>query len=1390
MANPVITLINSYAQGTGVFPQPKESVVDINFNFTADNNCNVTAEFSVNNGSNYFNAVLHNDGNGQNYAPGTSKTIYIDVAKSIAAAAVAPLTWTQFKVRLKATDRVTSAVSSVVTAAGTITVKGNRPTITSFNMALWVGQALANAAPFSFIGKDFNASNVLVDLIQQDLTHTMRTSTSLADLDPGTVLSFDPYNEFGAFNFGAQAEGAYAVYIKIYDQFYNASDVSSWSTYLQRNAPQNTVVKVTGSTGSNDYTGIKIASDSSFAPDRSVKVEVAAKSTTASIPLSFQILTSSDVELTSNVGITFSLTSANAVQTLFLTTNRSSPSSDNFNRDQNMTIAVQFTDAAGNITVVSQTIRLNTRVYTTLNKPLRRADAQYRPLLKYVNGSGQEVVVPQTVVLSSERVRSWNDTYYPTSHGYPTDASGVIDLGAVLADSNLVAGIPTVNYDPVLLEPDPDNESSFLLVTDEDNRPLTDIWTTDGTKNYSNMESDSVLNPRYWVLDNTGYGDIQLEFERFDLDPNHFGPPFNRQCPYRGDVLVVYDANAAGALVLDPSTTTPTYRLGDTTKLKEVAAFTGQGVNVMNLTNGTMAGANANGGFISSAFVNMPKLVMMLFTDYSGTASGFRLKSGKGRDKVFSNYDVDYTNGQMWIHLHSTLSNDGSKGASDTTEKRLYYDYIANAPVVNVETGDVVFNASPSPSGGIGPWVDVDWSYYNYDDGTLPGVNTYVASNDDFVDYYDAPIYVIPADVPGYLNMRGVVGTGINTPDTVALSPTGDFDIRVKCALDDWTPAALAAVAAKYTATGGIQSWYFAVTTTGLLQLVWIESGGTSRTATSAAATGFVDGSTGWVRAKLNVSNGGQYTVDFYYSTDGVKWSHAGASVIGVTGVTSVFDSTAAVEVGSRAGNTLSNAIGKFYKMEFRSGIDKNLLISPANFEDPVWVDSGTTHTSGEVDFFGGNTAMLLRPTSANVSHANFSLQAIRGGTVQTFGWSCYVKPAGYTTGTLQATGLNGSNGGYCHFNTQALTVNLVPFGTGSLTNGTIAAVGNGWYRITFLGSIGSDNWVLFGLYPSTNAAYVGDPTKGIYWGNPMVEEGGVVTSYERDGVGGTVVANPDFTQIAQAATSNYYDGVGNLWTTVGTVTLVPTDNADIIPSAPLKAQLYETAAQGRIVSSMAWDKDRGTVEITPSGASPSGRRLSASYSNHTFTRLSNDGFGDLTFRDKIIVPDVISQFPDFTYTDVKIVNEGNADLQDMQVKFVPRGYDTNNDGNVVLTGDAVVDQVLDINRPWDVQKGTKEETYEKMAMAIRPTYDFNAALSKSDGGSSDGLQPNATAVAILSTWQNRSYGVLDARGKAFGRVVWVLGGSAGTSYPASVSSGEKRCALEVSGKYYSSLLI
>ena len=47
-----------------------------------------------------------------------------------------------------------------------------------------------------------------------------------------------------------------------------------------------------------------------------------------------------------------------------------------------------------------------------------------------------------------------------------------------------------------------------------------------------------------------------------------------------------------------------------------------------------------------------------------------------------------------------------------------------------------------------------------------------------------------PPQIENTLRLPGLSGNYLSTPDTAATSVTGDIDIRVKVALDDWTPSA------------------------------------------------------------------------------------------------------------------------------------------------------------------------------------------------------------------------------------------------------------------------------------------------------------------------------------------------------------------------------------------------------------------------------------------------------------------------------------------------------------------------------------------------------------------------------------------------------------------------
>lgn len=983
--SPVINTINVLQQGTGQSYLPKQSVIEIEVNFSTTGNvpANFLVELSLDNGSSWHTATLHAAANGLNVVPPSifgQSMILIDVAQTWTNLSLTPGNYGSAKVRLTAT--ASSLNSTPFVSAQTCTIKSTLPVVTFLSMTNWIGQQQAFNAPVTLNATDDTGGG---QVAISDFTHLARWSLNASDVGPGTSLPFNAYATTEDVNVANGNTGPITIYFRVYDQYYNASALASVQTNLQLTSPSNCIVKITGTQNNQDYTGVTINSDGTFTPNRAVTVNVACTSTTVGIPLSFQILSSSNVEQRANIGVNYSLIPINAQQTLYLTTNPSNPTADNFNADATCTISVTFSDAAGNSTTVNQTIRLNTRVYQTTFKPLRHASGAYTPKLHYISSGGVDTSIPQQMILANNPIRTWPDIFYPATHAYPVDVNGNLDTNFIRADSNLINMIPTAQYDPVIITLGTGNVVTPVL--DSEGRPITTNWTRDGSKNYLNMESSLAGSPNYWVIDNTGYADFPLAFEFFDLDTGLYGPPFNPQAPYKGDVLMVYNATVAGCLQLVTGANgSPTWALANSTLLVPIFAFTGTGANIVDLMTGQTVNATSQGQFISSTIVNTPKVLLMLFSDANGTASGFRLNSSINHDRIWTNYDVDETNGQIWVHLNELISDTQTRGAADNTVKRMYYDYVTNGVTFNLESGNVTF-ANPQAHAK----VTADYSYYA---SLTPQSNVFLSSMDDFVDYNDVAVSVVPS--------------------------------------------------------------------------------------------GFV---------------------------------------------------------------------------------------------------------------------------------------------------TC---------------------------------------------------------------------------------------------------------------------------------------------------------------TAAQKLSLWETAGYGRMVSGFAWDKDRGIVTITPSGIGPSGnvpynQRMTSDYFYHTYQRITSDQYGDLVFHDKVLVADLIPNFPDYTWADVKIVNEGNTTLEDLQLTFVPRGYDTDGDGNVTLTGNNVVDQVLDINRPWDIQLGTKDETYTKMAMAINTAYIWPRQCPRLGG---DGNAGTSGAGAIFSTWANKVFGNVSARQTVFGRAVWILGGSSGSGYPSAITAGQKRCSIEAQGKYYSSFVL
>lgn len=190
-----------------------------------------------------------------------------------------------------------------------------------------------------------------------------------------------------------------------------------------------------------------------------------------------------------------------------------------------------------------------------------------------------------------------------------------------------------------------------------------------------------------------------------------------------------------------------------------------------------------------------------------------------------------------------------------------------------------------------------------------------------------------------YIYLPGAAGNYLSVPDQTAFDLTGDLDIRVKVALDDWTPSASQVLLAK-RATTGQTSYSLRVFTGGALELAWSPDGTTGAVIakTSTAVTGITDGEPMWVRATLDVDNGASGNdVKFYTSEDGATWTQLGSTVT-TAGVTSVYASTSIVEVGSRATGASDPLTGKVYRAVIRDSIGG----SPVLDIDTALVASGS----------------------------------------------------------------------------------------------------------------------------------------------------------------------------------------------------------------------------------------------------------------------------------------------------------------------------------------------------------------------------------------------------------------------------------------------------------------
>ena len=182
-----------------------------------------------------------------------------------------------------------------------------------------------------------------------------------------------------------------------------------------------------------------------------------------------------------------------------------------------------------------------------------------------------------------------------------------------------------------------------------------------------------------------------------------------------------------------------------------------------------------------------------------------------------------------------------------------------------------------------------------------------------------------------YVYLPGLSGNYLNTPDAAALDVTGDIDLRIRLAMEDWTPASTMDLITKQN-TGGSRSYRLRIAASSKPILSWSENGSTEKTESSDTNLTVSDGDILWIRVTLDVDNGDTDAEAKFYTADGAlanpsasDFTQLGATqLVGAT--TSIFASSSEVEVGAANLGTVGPLAADVLRAQIFDGIDGTLV--------------------------------------------------------------------------------------------------------------------------------------------------------------------------------------------------------------------------------------------------------------------------------------------------------------------------------------------------------------------------------------------------------------------------------------------------------------------------------
>lgn len=185
----------------------------------------------------------------------------------------------------------------------------------------------------------------------------------------------------------------------------------------------------------------------------------------------------------------------------------------------------------------------------------------------------------------------------------------------------------------------------------------------------------------------------------------------------------------------------------------------------------------------------------------------------------------------------------------------------------------------------------------------------------------------------------GAGGSNVASGDNPDFDILGDIDLRADASLDDWFDVTTQALVGKDVITGNQRS-YALFMNSGLVQIRWSTDGtaaGTTLISSTEQVQGF-DRLT--VRATLDVDDGSGNNVATFYTGPSVEgpFTQLGDPVV-TAGVTSIFNSTSQMEIGSVNQGGAFQVEGVIHHVQVYDGIDGTLVADPDFTQQP----EGTT---------------------------------------------------------------------------------------------------------------------------------------------------------------------------------------------------------------------------------------------------------------------------------------------------------------------------------------------------------------------------------------------------------------------------------------------------------------